>query len=91
MEQFLHIKPSPRCFDEIIRVEVEMPASGVVDLYERMLHKRAAKGISPVLYISSRKDLESSVQMLLDQAPETKLAGRRGPRIIAFRRRVMTQ
>ena len=52
-----------------------MTASCVVDLYEQMLHKRAAKGIRPVLYISSQTDLECSVQMLLNEAPQPMLAG----------------
>ena len=67
----------------------EMTASGVVDLYEEMLHRRAAKGIRPVLYISSHKDLECSVQMLMDETPETQLPGQRRLAARVFRRRVM--
>ena len=64
-----------------------MTASDRVDLYEEMLYTRAAKGIRPVLYVSSQKDLECSVLILL---PERKLAGRRPPEAIGFRQRVMT-
>jgi hypothetical protein len=71
-------------------MEQEMTGSDALDLYEEMLHKRASKGIRPVLYISSYKDLECSVQILLDRAPETHLAGHRRPSVIGFRRRVMT-
>lgn len=69
-------------------MEQEMPPSEIVDLYEEMLHKRAMKGIRPVLYVSSPKDLECSVQLLLDEAPETRLGGR--PRLAGrrFKRRV---
>ena len=66
-----------------------MTDSDVVDLYEDMLYTRAAKGIRPVLFVSSHKDLECSVLMLLDEAPETKLAGRRQA-AIGFRQRAMT-
>ena len=48
--------------------------SGMVDLYEEMLYERAAIGIRPVLYVSSQTDLECAVLMLLDEAPEAKLA-----------------
>ena len=51
-----------------------MTASDIADLYEEMLYTRAANGIRPVLYVSSQKDLECSVLMLLDEAVETKLA-----------------
>jgi hypothetical protein len=60
-------------------MEQEMSASDMVDLYEEMLYTRAAKRIRPVLYVSSPKDLECSVLMLLGEAPEKKLAGRRQP------------
>jgi len=49
--------------------------SDVVGLYEQMLFERAARGIRPLLYISSTKDLECSVIMLLNKAPEIHLAG----------------
>lgn len=67
----------------------EMTASDVVDLYEEMLYERAAKGIRPLLYVSSHKDLECSVLMLLDEAPETKLAGRPRPAAVGFGQHVM--
>ena len=51
----------------------------VVALYEEMLYERAAKGIRPVLYVSRSKDLECSVLMLLDEAPETRLPVRQRP------------
>lgn len=53
-----------------------MTDSSMVDLYEAMLYRRAAVGIRPVLFISSHTDLECSVLMLLDEAPEQRLAGR---------------
>lgn len=46
----------------------EMMDSEIVDLYEQMLYERAANGIRPLLYISSPKDLECSMLMLLDEA-----------------------
>jgi hypothetical protein len=58
-------------------MEQEMTDSNAVDLYEELLFERATKGIRPVLYVSSRKDLECSVLMLLDEPPEVTLAGRR--------------
>ena len=42
--------------------------SEMVDLYEDMLSARAAKGIRPVLYISSCRDLECSLLVLLGEA-----------------------
>lgn len=53
-----------------------MTDSNAVDLYEELLFERATKGIRPVLYVSSCKDLECSVLMLLDEPPEITLAGR---------------
>jgi hypothetical protein len=69
-------------------MEQEMSAADIVDLYEEMLHRRATKGIRPVLYVSSTKDLECSVQLLLDEAPETKLKGRPPLAGRRFKRRV---
>jgi hypothetical protein len=89
MARFLHSAPLLRG-DEVIPMEQEMSASDMVDLYEEMLYTRAAKRIRPVLYVSSHKDLECSVLMLLGEAPETKLAGRRRPAGLGFRQRVMT-
>jgi hypothetical protein len=68
---------------------MDMTDSGMVDLYEEMLYERAAKGIRPVLYISSCKDLECSVLMLLDEAPEVQLAGRQREAARGTRYRVM--
>jgi hypothetical protein len=48
----------------------------MIDLYEQMLFERAAQGIRPVLYISSSKDLECSMVMLLDERSGRQLAGR---------------
>lgn len=59
-------------------MQQEMTDSNAVDLYEQLLFERATKGIRPVLYVSSRKDLECSVLMLLDEPPEITLAGRLG-------------
>jgi hypothetical protein len=69
---------------------MDMTDSGMVDLYEEMLYERAAKGIRPVLYVSSRNDLDCSVIMLLDEPPETKLAGRQRRAAIGFGRHVRT-
>lgn len=41
--------------------------SEIVELYEEMLTERAAKGVRPVLYISSCKDLECSLLVLLGE------------------------
>ncbi len=70
-------------------MEREMPDSDVVDLYEELLYERAAKGIRPVLYVSSHKDLECSVLMLLDEAPEVQLAGRQRPAARGIRYRAV--
>jgi len=42
----------------------------LIDLYEDMLSERAAKGIRPVLYISSCIDLECSMLVLLGGAAD---------------------
>jgi len=46
----------------------------IVDIFEQMLSQRAAKGIRPVLYVSSYTDLECSLVMLLDESnrPESR-------------------
>jgi hypothetical protein len=72
-------------------MDERMTDSGMVDLYEEMLYERAAKGIRPVLYVSSHKDLECSVLMLLDEAPEVQLAGRQRPAAIGFGQHVRTR
>ncbi len=43
----------------------------LIDIYEQMLFERAARGIRPVLYVSSNKDLECSVVMLLDEPADS--------------------
>lgn len=58
---------------------METTAGDVIDLYEEMLYERAARGIRPVLYISSRADLECSVLMLLDGAEQWELGDRQHP------------
>lgn len=45
----------------------------VVDLYEEMLYERAARGIRPMLYVSSHKDFECSVLFLLGEPPQGRL------------------
>lgn len=47
------------------RVAELMTDSNVLDLYEEMLFARAVKGIRPLLYVSSDKDLACCVQKLL--------------------------
>ena len=64
--------------------------SDMLDLYEAMLRKRAAKGIRPVLYVSSQTDLECSVLILLNEAPEIMLAGRGSLPAAIFGQRVRT-
>ena len=51
----------------------------IVDLFEQMLFQRAAKGIRPVLYVSSYTDLECSMLMLLDEEDEGRLQGYQQP------------
>lgn len=60
-----------------LAMEREMTDSDMVDLYEEMLWAKAVKRIRPALYVSSSKDLECSVLILLDSPPEIRLAGRR--------------
>lgn len=62
-----------------------MTDSEMVDLYEEMLWVKATNRIRPVLYVSSARDLECNVLMLLNAAPELRLSGHRhlivsGPR-----------
>ena len=71
-------------------MDERMTDSKMLDLYEEMLYERAAKGIRPMLYISSRKDLECSVLLLLNEAPEAQLAGRQRPAAMGFARHVRT-
>ncbi|HEY7546367.1 MAG TPA: hypothetical protein VID27_15875 [Blastocatellia bacterium] len=55
-------------------MEKAKSGSDLIDVYEQMLFERAARGIRPVLYISSNKDLECSVLMLLDEPAEDMLS-----------------
>ena len=64
---------------------MDMSDSGMIDLFEEMLYERAAKGIRPVLYVSSQKDLECSVLMLLGETPEVQLSGRQRTATRGFR------
>lgn len=54
-----------------MNMEKEKVGSDLIDIYEQMLFERAARGIRPVLYISSNKDLECSVVMLLDEPADS--------------------
>ena len=65
-------------------MERQMTASDAVDLYEQMLNERAAKGARPMLYVSSAKDLECCVLMLLDKAPDVFLEERQRPPATEF-------
>jgi hypothetical protein len=67
-----------------------MTDSDMVDLYEEMLHAKAMNRIRPVLYISSSKDLECNVLMLLNAAPEQRLARHRRLVASGFRQHVRT-
>lgn len=67
-----------------------MTDSDMLDLYEEMLYARAAKGIRPMLYVSSPRDLECSVLLLLNKPPEVFLAGRRRLVASGFRQHVRT-
>ena len=68
----------------------EMTDSNVVDLCEEMLYEREAKGIRPVLYISSSTDFECSAIILLDKRAEVRLGGRQQPAARGIRYNVMT-
>jgi hypothetical protein len=67
-----------------------MTDSDMVDLYEEMLWVKAANGIRPLLYVSSSKDLECNVLMLLNAAPELRLAGHRQMIASGVRQQVRT-
>jgi hypothetical protein len=47
--------------------EQDFVGPDLIDIYEQMLFERASRGIRPVLYISSTKDLECSALMLLEE------------------------
>jgi hypothetical protein len=51
-------------------MDEKMTDSRLVDLYDDMLYERAAKGIRPVLYVSSARDLQCSVLVLLEKTAE---------------------
>jgi hypothetical protein len=51
----------------------------MVELFEQMLFQRAAKGIRPVLYVSSYTDLECSMLMLLDEENQGRASGQQQP------------
>lgn len=65
-----------------------MTDSDMVDLYEEMLWAKGVKGYRPVLYVSSSTDLECNVLMLLNTAPELRLAGHQRPFASGFRQQV---
>ena len=67
-----------------------MTDSDMVDLYEEMLWVKATNRIRPVLYVSSSRDLECNVLMLLNAAPELRLAGHRRQFASGFRQQVRT-
>ena len=71
-------------------MDKRMTDSGMLDLLDEMLYARAAKGIRPMLYVSSAKDLECSVLMLLNAAPELRLAGRQRLFASGFRQHLRT-
>jgi hypothetical protein len=66
-----------------------MTDSNIVELYEEMLYERAAKGIRPVLYVSSRKDFECSILLLLDEPPEGRLSKEHRTAAIGFGQHAM--
>jgi hypothetical protein len=51
----------------------------MVELFEQMLFQRAARGIRPVLYVSSYTDLECSMLMLLDEENQGRASGPQQP------------
>lgn len=51
----------------------------MVEVFEQMLYQRAAKGIRPVLYVSSYTDLECSMLMLLDETSTHRASGQQQP------------
>lgn len=71
-------------------MDESMTDSAMADLFEEMLYERAVKGIRPVLYVSSHKDLECSVLMLLDEARELQLSAQRHPAERRIRHYAMT-
>ncbi|MFY9610124.1 MAG: hypothetical protein WAU45_16105 [Blastocatellia bacterium] len=66
-----------------------MLEADLVDLCEEMLYERAAQGIRPVLYVSSRKDFECSVLMLLGEPPVGRLVEQHPTPARGFRQHTM--
>ena len=60
-------------------MRIENSKIDIVDIYEQMLFERASKGIRPVLYVSSNKDLECSMLMLLDEESQQLASGAQPP------------
>ncbi|HYV05359.1 MAG TPA: hypothetical protein VFB82_12270 [Blastocatellia bacterium] len=54
-------------------MQQEITDSNMLDLFEEMLFARAVKGIRPLLYVSSNRDFECSVQKLLDEPRESRV------------------
>ena len=54
------------------------PEVDLIDVFEEMLSQRAMKGHRPFLFVSSFKDLECNLVMLLDESSD--LAGSDQPR-----------
>ena len=46
------------------------PEVDIIDLFEDMLNQRAMKGHRPFLFVSSFKDLECNLVMLLDESSD---------------------
>jgi hypothetical protein len=66
------------------------PEVDMIDLYEQMLFERANKGIRPVLYLSSPKDLECSMIMLLNEDADDCFAEIETPTAKRYGYQVMT-
>jgi hypothetical protein len=62
----------------------------MIEIFEQMLYQRAARGIRPVLYVSSYTDLECSMLMLLDESSEGCLSNTQQPSDRAIGYHVMT-
>lgn len=61
-----------------------------IDLCEEMLFQRAARGIRPLLYISSYKDFECSMLLLPDEGEFGQMFGAQRPNPRAFGCPVLT-
>jgi len=51
-------------------VKETKPEVDIIDIFEEMLSQRAMKGHRPFLFVSSFKDLECNLVMLLDEASD---------------------